>query len=350
MPTSSNSAAAPGRPLDRDSLRTDVVRHSPKFGRNLRQDPAVQLGVPSQSLALLALDRGAKDDALALARYMFDEFKIISDTVLNGWLAQLLDYTIPRLQAEKAELLFHVPRKHVWDSLLGLAEGFDRDAIAAIQRDDRPAAEIGLEHMRRTLKLVNDETVGFIQDILTALADAYGEDEPARALRGPYESIWRERYRSWDKLTALEQLQLSAEGMRGHFGGATRHGEFEVVEEADRYRMVFGPCGTGGVLRLGDPESGSPPWPTHGVNKQPKPYTWGKVGVPWYCIHCSLYLEHWAADDHGYPIRPVVWFDDPIARVTTNWLVYKDGRRPHAEDYERIGRKAPATAGRQASA
>jgi hypothetical protein len=335
---------------DRSQLRTDVVRFSEKFGRNLRQDPAAQLGVPTQTLTLLALDRGAKDDALALAAYMFDEFKIISDTVLNGWLAQLLEYTIPRLSAEKAELLFRVPRKHVWDALLNLAKGFNNESVAAIARDDRGAAEIGLEHMRHVLKLMNDETVRFIQDILTALADAYGEDEPERALRGPYESIWRERYRSWDKLTALEQLQLSSEGMRGHFGGPTRRGEFEVVEEVDRYRMVFGPCGTGGVLRLGDPETGEPPWPTHGVNAEPKPYTWGKVGVPWYCIHCSLYLEHWAAEDHGYPIRPVIWFDDPIAAVTTNWLVYKDGRRPHAEDYERIGRRAPATATREASA
>jgi hypothetical protein len=39
----------------------------------------------------------------------------------------------------------------------------------------------------------------------------------------------------------------------------------------------------------------------------------------------------------------VIWFDDPVAAVTTNWLVYKDGRLPHPEDYERIGRKAPAS-------
>jgi hypothetical protein len=335
-----------GARIVRDDLTTGVVRYSEKFGRNLRQDPAAQLGVPSQDLALVALDRGAKDDALALARYMFDEFRIISDTVLNGWLAQLVEYAVPRLGAEKAELMLRVPRKHIWDMLLRLAERFNGEAVEAIARNDRAAAEIGLEHTRHTLKLINDETVRFIQDILTALADAYGEDEPERSLRGPYDTIWRERYRSWEKLTALEQLQLSCEGMRGHFGGPTRRGEFDVIEEVDRYRMVFGPCGTGGVLRRGDPETGDPPWDTHGVNKEPKPYTWGEVGVPWYCTHCSLYLEHWAADDHGYPIRPVVWLDDPVSPVTTVWLIYKDGRLPRAEDYERIGRTAPATAAR----
>jgi hypothetical protein len=345
MPTSSVIGRQTGRP-SADQLVTNVVCYSEKLRRNLRQDPAAQLGVPSQDLALVAVDRGAKQDALVLARYMFDEFKIISDTVLNGWLAQLVEYAIPRLGAEKAELVLRVPRKHVWDALLTLAERFNSEAVQAIAKDDRAAAEIGLEHTRHTLKLINDETVRFIQDILTALADAYGEDEPERALRGPYEVIWRERYKSWETLTALEQLQLSCEGMRGHFGGPTRRGEFDVIEEADRYRMVFGPCGTGGVLRHGDPETGEPPWNTHGVNKEPKPYTWGEVGVPWYCTHCSLYLEHWAAEDRGYPIRPVVWVEDPVSPITTVWLIYKDGRRPRAEDYERIGRIAPATAAR----
>jgi hypothetical protein len=337
MPTSRITAR-----LATQGLRTDVVRFSEKFGRHLRQDPAVQLGVPSQDLVLVALDRGAKADALALARYMLDEFKIIFDTVLNGWLAQLVDYAVPRLEAEKAELMLRVPRKHVWNSLLELASGFSAEAVAAIERDDRVMAEVQLEHVRLTLKLINKETVRFIQDILTALADAHGEDEPERALRGPYEKIWRERYRTWGELTSLEQLQLSSEGMRTHFGGPERRGEFDVIEEGDRYRMEFAPCGTGGMLRRGDPESGEPAWDTHGVNTVPKPYTWGKTGVPWYCIHCSLYLEHWAAEDYGYPIRPVVWLDDPDSVITTAWLIYKEGQRPRDEDYERIGRQAPA--------
>jgi hypothetical protein len=317
------------------------VGYSNKLGRRLREDPALQLGVPTQDLVLVALDRKAKDDALALGGYMLDEFKIVFDTVLNGWLAQLMEYTIPRLAAQKAELLLRVPRKHVWDSLLKLASEFHAEAMRAIEADDRAGAELGLEHTRRTLKLINDETVRFIQDILTALADEHGEEEPVRALRGPYETIWRTRYQAWEELTALEQLQLSCEGMRAHFGGPRRRGEFDVIDEGDRYRMVFTPCGTGGMLRRGDPETGEPPWDSHGTNATPKPYTWGKVGVPWYCIHCSLYLEHWAAEDRGYPIRPVLFVDDPISAITTNWFVYKDGRKPRPEDYERVGLRAP---------
>src|SRR5437870_4651364 len=87
--------------LEVDSpLRTDVVQFSEKFGRRIRQDPPTQLGVPTQDLAILALRRGAREDALALGRYMVDEFKIVQDTVLNGWLHQILEYALPRLGAE----------------------------------------------------------------------------------------------------------------------------------------------------------------------------------------------------------------------------------------------------------
>lgn len=337
MRASSEGQFAPaydGNPAD---LRTDVVRFSAKFGRDLRQDPARQLGVPTEDLIRVALGRSARTDALSLARYMLDEFRITFDTVLNGWLVQLLDEALPRLGVSGASDLLRVPRRDVWAGFFALGCRFHHDAVERLESSDDEGAELALEHVRMTFRLLNDETVRFIQDILTALADAYGEDEPVRALRKPYDLIWRKRYGSWEQLTALEKLQLSCEGMRTHFGGQQRRGEFRVVEEHDRYRMIFGPCGTGGILRRGDPESGVPPWDTHGRNTIPKPYSWNRTGVPWYCMHCSLYLEHWPAEDHGYPLRPVLWIDDPDRAETTEWFVYKDGHEPRLDDFARAG-------------
>jgi hypothetical protein len=326
--------------LELDSpLRTDVVRPSEKFGRLLRQDPPEQLGVPCQDLAILALRRGRKDEAEALARYMVAEFRVVADTIFNNWLHQILEYAIPRLGAERFELALRVPRKHLWDAFFKVGEGFSEEAVAAIRAGEVEKAALLLDHVRRVFKTMNDETVRFIQDIFTALDDAYGEDEPVRVQRRPYETIWRDRYADWEKLSPEEQLQLSCEGMRAHYGGLTRHGEFKVIDEGDRYRMVFDPCGTGGVLRRGDPETGEPPWPTTGVNRTPRPYTWGKVDVPWYCTHCSLYLEHWAAEDYGWPIRPVVFDNDPD--IPVSWLIYKGRARVRAEDYRRVGLEAP---------
>ena len=71
------------------SLQTDVLGHSERLGRRIRQDPPGQLGVPSQDLAVLALRRGETDRAVSLAEYMMEEFTLLSDTVLNGWLSQI---------------------------------------------------------------------------------------------------------------------------------------------------------------------------------------------------------------------------------------------------------------------
>jgi hypothetical protein len=304
------------------SLATDVLGQSARLGRRIRQDPPAQLGVPSQRLALLALRRGETAQAVALAEYMMEEFALLSDTVLNGWLAQLTTHVTQRL--DLPPVLLRVPGQHVWQALQQPAVAFQRDAIAAIWAGDAAAAAVLLDHTRRILKTINDETVRFIQDILTVLDDRFGEEAPVTAMRGPYESIWRERYRTWDDMSAEEKLQLSCEGMRSHFGGPARDGEFAVIDEGDRYRMEFAVCGTGGMLRYGDTETGEGPWPTTGVSRTPKPYTWGKTGVPWYCTHCSLYLEHWPEQDRGYPLRPVLYDDDPASPVSTAWFIDKE--------------------------
>lgn len=327
-------------------LRTDVVRFSEKFGRCIRLDPPAQLGVPTMDLALLALQRGSGDDARALCTYMVDEFKIVYDTILDRWLYQLFEYALPRLGAQKLETALRVPRKHAWDAFFAVGKSFNAEALVAIDAGEVERTALLLEHTRRVFKTINDEMVYFIQDLLTALDQAYGEDEPILAQRRPYETIWRDRYRGWERYTPEEQLQLTCEGMRAHYGGPTRHGEFEVIDDGDRYRMVFNPCGTGGMMRRGDPETGAPPWETTGVNRTPKPYTWGQTGVPWYCTHCSLYLEHWAAEDYGWPIRPVV-YNAEASGPSTSWLIYKGRERTHAEDYERIGRTAPPDAPRE---
>lgn len=300
---------------------TDVVRPSEKFGRLLRQDPPTQLGVPSQDLAVVALRRGNITDAIALVEYMVLEYEILHNSVLGGWLDELLNYALDRLEATRLGVAMRVPRRHFADAFLEVGRGFSVEVVAAIERGEFETAVLLLDHVRRVFKNLNDETVRFIQDILTALDDAFGEDEPILAQRGPYLSIWRERYRDWEDLTSEEQLQLSCEGMRSHFGGPSRHGEFLVIDEPDKYRMVFTPCGTGGILRHGDPETGAGPWRTTGVNRTPKPYTYGQIDVPWYCTHCSLYMEHWAAEDHDHPIRPVIFDPDPEIGVT--WLILK---------------------------
>jgi len=323
-----------------------VVLFSDTFGRKIRQDPITQLGVPTQYLAMLALQRRDVESAADLARYMRQESDFIFDSMMTLWLQELLDYARTNIGLNKFDTLLRVPKSHIWASFQKVGNDFVDDALEALGQGDSGGFDMGLSHARRVYKTMGDEVVKFVQDILTEVANFEGEDGPIEALRAPYDHIWRKRYEKWESLTGEERLQLSCEGMRAHFGGPSRQGEFRVVDEVLRYRMTFSGCGTGGVLRRGDLETGEGPYATTGVISESKAYSWGKVDIPWYCVHCNLYLEHWPAQDVGINRRPVIYVDDPSSPITTEWLVYKDLADTSEDDYRRIGLTRPVRKGR----
>jgi hypothetical protein len=257
------------------------------------------------------------------------------------WLKQLMDHAKKVLGMEKYENIFRVPELHVWASFQRVGNDFIDEALTFLDQTNDAQFDTCLSHARRVYKTMGDEVVKFVQDILTEVLLVEGPGGPVSALRGPYETIWQKRYATWGILTGEERLQLSCEGMRAHFGGPTRQGEFKVVDEGKRFRMTFAGCGTGGVLRRGDIETGEGPYLSVGTVKTSQPYSWGKTEMPWYCTHCNLYLEHWPVEDSGINRRPVIFIDDPKSTVTTEWLVYKDLADTQDEDYARIGATPP---------
>jgi hypothetical protein len=319
----------------------DVVKFSTSFNRKIRQDPPRQLGLPTQYLALLAVKRGDYSKADELARYMRQESDYIFDSMMVLWLKQLMDHAKKVLGMEKYENIFRVPELHVWASFQRVGNDFIDEALTFLDQTNDAQFDTCLSHARRVYKTMGDEVVKFVQDILTEVLLVEGPGGPVSALRGPYETIWQKRYATWGILTGEERLQLSCEGMRAHFGGPTRQGEFKVVDEGKRFRMTFAGCGTGGVLRRGDIETGEGPYLSVGTVKTSQPYSWGKTEMPWYCTHCNLYLEHWPVEDTGINRRPVIFIDDPKSTVTTEWLVYKDLADTQDEDYARIGATPP---------
>jgi len=72
--------------LSREALEHDVVAHSDAFGRLIRQDPPQQLGVPTQYLAMLALQREDAASAGTLIKYMRQESDFIFDSMMTLWL------------------------------------------------------------------------------------------------------------------------------------------------------------------------------------------------------------------------------------------------------------------------
>ena len=106
----------------------------------------------------------------------------------------------------------------------------------------------------------HDGLVVWIQEVLTEIADSYGEDAVREVVTLAYEHIWKPRYVLWPTMSPEERLQLSVEGMRGgHLSGPRHRGDVGVSDEGDRYVMSLDPCGSCGVLRRGDPDSGRAP-------------------------------------------------------------------------------------------
>jgi hypothetical protein len=306
-----------------------------KFGRKIRMDDPEHIGVPTQNLIEQALQEGRTADALELIDYLSVEFKILKDSVLGGWLSDLVEFLLQKRGCEDLQPVLRVPVTTTWEAMYNTGVDLQKQVIVAVKEGRNEEAVLLLESIRRIFKLVNDLVVRWVQDILTYIAERYGEEEVAKAQRVSYDRIWVHRYAKWEQLTPEEQLALSAEGMRAHFGGPTRRGEFTVVEEEDRYVMFFDPCGTGGVMRRGDPETGEGPWETSGLSKQAHNWTWNRTEVPYYCTHCNLYLEHFAAMDYGHPIRPVGFDPDPDA--PTRWFIYKSKDKIREEHFRAIG-------------
>ena len=146
-------------------------------------------------------------------------------------------------------------------------------------------------------------------------------------------------------MTPHEKLALTVEGMRGgHFSGERRRGDMTVRDDGDRLVMAMELCGSGGVLRRGDPETGRPAYPVgeHGVNQQPHDWTWQKTGVHWYCSHCAIAMEWLPGRQRGRLLRPLDHVMDPSAPCT--WYIYKDEDQTRAYHYPRTGVEAPPDA------
>jgi hypothetical protein len=106
---------------------------------------------------------------------------------------------------------------------------------------------------------------------------------------------------------------------------------------------AFDPCGTGGVLRRGDPDTGRRPYQTDGLNQETHEWIWDdKTGVHWYCSHCAIAMEWLPGNQRGYVFRPLDHNMDHQAPCV--WYVYKDEKKSRAYHYPRTGLEIPLEA------
>lgn len=310
---------------------------SETIGRELRLDDISTIGISSQTLAEEAIQAARDEEAVTLINYFLREMQIMH-SIMHTWVEDIIRFIIeksgsqPGMDAQSAAGIIRAFKT----AELGTAPR-DR-CLEALEKGDRDAAVQWLDRMRLEFKNPHELMVAWVQDLLSYCAATWGEDSVLETILHTHQSIWGDRYATWDQMTPWEKVALTVEGMRGgHFSGARRRGDVEVTEEEDRFTISFDPCGSGGVLRRGDPETGRAPYPIteHGMNKEPHLWTWQKTGVHWYCSHCAIAMEWLPGRKRGHPLRPLD--HNPDHNAPCVWYVYKDEQQTRAYHYPRTG-------------
>jgi len=314
------------------------LEYNANLGRVIRMDDIDTIGRSTYAMLEEAVAAGQTQEALALSEYYLRELRIMHD-ILMTWAQDIIRFMIVRdamAGQPVAQALSGAICKAWRDFEFGVAPL--RALQAAIRAGEQQPALAALERLWLEFKIPHDVLVAWINEMLNYLSRAT-EQHVLDSILETHQSIWGDRYATWDRMTPWEKVALTVEGMRGHLSGASRKGDVLVREEADRFVIAFDPCGTGGVLRRGDPESGRPAYRTDGVNREPHDWTWGKVGVHWYCSHCAIAMEWLPGRRRGHPLRPLDHTLDHQAPCV--WYVYKDETQTRAYHYPRTGLVKP---------
>ena len=249
---------------------------------------------------------------------------------------------IPDLHAsnkEAAAAVVHGPGRPA-ATLTSAVEAKSAAFCRAIADADFGSASTLLDDYLVAARKLHDLLVLYVSIYASIVSESFGQALAEQGLRDTlaactYHGPW------WDvveRLSPAELVAFLAEEFRAHFSGRARTGSVEVIEEATCYRIVFDPCGSGGVVRRAAARGGSP---------SPRLFpaatlaTWGRAGeVPPYCAHCAL-NEAMSIARFGYP-KWVTDFD-PDPERPCGWTVFKDPRGIPAIYFTRLGEDVHTT-------
>jgi hypothetical protein len=318
------------------------LEYSDRLGRLLRMDDIETIGRSTYSLVEDAVREEQTEMALQLIPYYLKELQIMHE-ILMVWAQDIMRYLIRHdtgTENSTADNLAAVICKTWRDFELGIAPM--KLLETAVHANDKEFAYTWLNRMWLDFKVPHDVLVAWINEMFAYLAQN-AEQYILDSILETHQSIWGNRYEKWDLMTPWEKVALTVEGMRGHLSGQSRKGDVLVWEEEDRFVTAFDPCGTGGVLRRGDPETNRPAYQTDGMNKEPQEWIWDdKTGVHWYCTHCAIAMEWLPGNQRGYVFRPLDHNMDHQAPCV--WYIYKDEKKSRAYHYSRTGLEIPLEA------
>lgn len=211
----------------------------------------------------------------------------------------------------------------------------------AIRQGNTEEALELLHYLNPESKTISDLDWDWIYALLTFIAENFGEEQLLPALKYSFSIVGLMPYyqRQLFAGNLEEGLQILAEANRVHRHGRGQMGEFTLADEGNKFVLTLNPCGSGGRMRRGDPIDKSPPrtGPPYNLGRTKKayPWSWGKAGVPYYCVHCCVWGEIIPTERRGYPARITLHPDNPDDPCRL--LFYKNPTDIPEEYFARIG-------------
>jgi hypothetical protein len=188
-------------------------------------------------------------------------------------------------------------------------------------------------------KGLHDLFCDWIYDIYSKIGAEHGDEAVYKLTRATQETWMMKRtWKGYSKMSVEDQVYITAEIMRSHRGGPKQDGALEIIEDEDRISIKMDPCGSGGRMRRGDPVDGTPgrmgPPYNFGVTQKAYPWSWGKKGVPYYCLHCAM-NEILPIEWGGYPLWVTGYNEDHNAPCY--WHFYKKPELIPEKYFTRLG-------------
>lgn len=158
------------------------------------------------------------------------------------------------------------------------------------------------QYARDEMDYLRYQEARLLNMFINHIADTWGEEQVPKAWR----AVGARRAKTPTSLVknvasyVEDAVRLTAEFQRGHNCGPARPGDLTgpgdltIIEEPDRFKVIVDPCGSGGRMRRTEP---------FGVTKKAYPWSWSLEGVPYYCVHCSMWYEIMFIEELGFPLK-----------------------------------------------
>jgi hypothetical protein len=195
-----------------------------------------------------------------------------------------------------------------------------------------------LEYMTWESIDLHDLYCDWIYANLDYVAKNYGEEELPNILKNAFRMASIGGYKDFGSIPLEEVVYKIAEEIRSHSSGPSELGSTTLTEDQEKFVITMNPCGSGGRLRRGELDgTASRTEPPFNLGKTLKgyPWSWGKAGVPYYCVHCCIWGELSFIETFGYPLRITEYSDDP--QKPCSYLFYKDPEKIPDKYFERVG-------------